>query len=136
MLLQRLENDVKDWGKSTHFLGALYETNLCLDCAEYLSPVTVGWCITTLENMGFIRDSENTELNSLVCTNLDAYIALKSAIKEQMEQNLCPLLTESVKPTGGYNWRPQASVVQGVAEEMHHFGEGEDLPVMETDFKS
>ena len=59
--------------------------------------------MTTLSNLGFSRDNDNMPKDPLDCTNTDAYIALKYAIRQHLEQGLWPELSESKKPIGGYN---------------------------------
>ena len=72
----------------------------------------------------------------LDCTNTDAYIALKYAIRQHLEQGLWPELSESKKPIGGYNWQPRSpSIIQTSIQEMDLFGEGEDPLAVPTDFE-
>lgn len=97
-----------------------------LDIDEYLPPDTLNWCQTKL--LEIIGE------NSLQLTAYDIfpdgervhqsiYMELKLAITNHVEAGLLPVLSETVHPTGGRNWTPQASFDEG--EEAGVFGEEE-----------
>lgn len=81
---------------------------------EYLAPITVDWCHSTLAHLGFPggvvngRDVDATGSK----LHLQAYLLLRDAIVEHVLRGNQPHLNETVKPYHARDWRPAAAVEQ------------------------
>jgi hypothetical protein len=98
---------------------------LILDIDEYLPKETLQWCYQALQSLGFSvhLQSETVALDTVTQTqHFQAYIGLRTLIKQHEGFQLSPVLSLTLSPIGAYNW-----IIDKRIEELHSraYSEGE-----------
>lgn len=59
----------------------LYDTNSISDVDQYLSPLTLDWCIGELKYIEYPKDHPNTSRDPSHYTDADLYLVLRYVLK-------------------------------------------------------
>lgn len=110
---------------------------------EYLPPITKQWCAEQIKQMGHPKGQ---------VTGADAYPSgerahsivyrrLREKMRNHIESQQSPQLTESEKPTGAWQWNISEQALQNTDDYNEHgstgidiYNEGRDEMAVEEDF--
>lgn len=115
----------------TTLISTKYSNNI-QDIDEYLPPVTKEWCRAELQQLGY----GSGRLTAAECfpdgsrAHCQAYLQLRARIHQHLASGQEPELKESERPTGAWDWIPQAEHVEDPAVnegiDIYQEGDSED----------